>query len=200
MPVDTLIGVSSEKCVFYMQGTWKDGTLCGWPDCKAVHPIKEASDFLGSYFNDDGVNLMHDNFFAPMARETGALLGLAEEEAADFCVTLHAGGNYGSHLPPVYYLSQVMQKKQAFSQQLGQAYERRHLPYTALDQIAVDSGAFPPPSFNLMSALHHVCGGISVTFESNVGLDAPGVQLTADEILDSHMVLFEQMMRFCLAD
>ncbi|MGO4268684.1 hypothetical protein AB4Z22_02380, partial [Paenibacillus sp. TAF58] len=57
----------------------------------------------------------------------------------------------------------------------------------------------PNPSFNLTAAIHHVCGGMSMTFESNMGLDAPGVKLTPNEILDSHFVLFEEMFRFHLA-
>ena len=28
-----------------VQGTWKDKSLCGWPDCKKVHPIIEYVDF-----------------------------------------------------------------------------------------------------------------------------------------------------------
>jgi hypothetical protein len=99
LPIDTLIDVSYEQLVYYMQGTWKDGTFCKRPDCKAVYPIKDDSDFLGSYFNDDGVNLMHDNFFAPMARETSALLGLADAEAPDFTVLLHGGSTTKVHFP-----------------------------------------------------------------------------------------------------
>ena len=38
---------------------------------------------LGAYFNDDGVNPMHDDFFLPMASETEAILRLAREEARD---------------------------------------------------------------------------------------------------------------------
>jgi hypothetical protein len=45
---------------------------------------------LGAYFNDDGVNLMHDDFFLPMARETDAILRLARGEAPDVAVSLHS--------------------------------------------------------------------------------------------------------------
>lgn len=112
MPVDTLIDVPYERFVYYMQGTWKDGTLCTWPDCKAVHPIKDASGYLGSYFNDDGINFMHDNFFAPMARETAALLELSELESVDFHVSLHGGANNPIHFPAIHYLPPVIKRKQ----------------------------------------------------------------------------------------
>ncbi|NOU68770.1 hypothetical protein GC096_32615 [Paenibacillus sp. LMG 31461] len=199
LPVDTMIDVSYEKFVYYMQGTWKDGTLCAWPDCKAVHPIKDHADYLGSYFNDDGVNLMHDNFFVPMALETSALLGLADQEAADFTILLHGGANYENHFYEIHYLPYVvMQKQQAFNHSLVGAYAKQELPFAERNQMVVDEGIFPYPSINLTSAIHHVCGGMSMTFESNMGLDAPGIKLTADEILDSHFVLFEEMFRFNL--
>ncbi|RAV21575.1 M14 family zinc carboxypeptidase [Paenibacillus contaminans] len=199
LPIDTLIDVPYEKFVYYMQGSWKDGTLCRWPDCKAVHPIKEDSDFLGSYFNDDGVNLMHDNFFAPMARETGALLELADREAPDMTVLLHGGANSDIHFIPIPYIpTAVMQKHQAFGNRLADAYAKKGLPYANQNLVVEDRGAYPVPSFNLTSAIHHVCGGMSLTFESNMGLDAPGTKLTADEILDSHFVMVEESFRFLM--
>ncbi|RAV21573.1 M14 family zinc carboxypeptidase [Paenibacillus contaminans] len=200
LPIDSLIDVPYEKFVYYMQGTWKDGSLCSWPDCKAVHPIKNDSDYLGSYFNDDGVNLMHDNFFAPMAQETAALLGLADGEAPDFTVLLHGGANNHIHFCEVHHVPKfVMLKHQAFNHSLGLAYAKQGLPFTERNQVVVDQGEYRSPSFNLTTALHHVCGGMSMTFESNMGLAAPGTKLTADEILDSHFMLFEEMFRFSLA-
>lgn len=74
IPLKTFVGQDFETFRYYSQGTWKDDTLCMFPNCKEVHPIKEASGFLGGYFNDDGVNIVHDNFFFPMAEETKALL------------------------------------------------------------------------------------------------------------------------------
>ncbi len=199
LPIDTLIDVPYERFVYYMQGTWKDGTLCGWPDCKAVHPIKEASGFLGTYFNDDGINFMHDNFFAPMARETAALLELADVEAVDFHVSLHGGSNTPIHFPAIHYLPlSIKRRQEEFNRTMEAAYRKRGLPYSLVDQIGTDGENPPAPSFNLTSAVHHTCGGMSMTFESNMGLDAPGVKLTEDEILDSHFLLFEEMLRFAL--
>lgn len=195
--VDWLIDVPDEKFVYWMQGSWKDGTLCGWPGCKAVHPIKEASEFLGTYFNDDGVNFMHDNFFAPMARETSALLALADREAVDFHVSLHGGANNPVHFPPIYYIPDLIKKRQQeFNLQLEAACVAQGIPYSAIDQLVADGASQPFPSFNLTAAVHHACGGLSMTYESNMGLDAEGVKFTPEQILDSHMILFEEMFRF----
>jgi hypothetical protein len=43
------------------------GKLIGWPDCKEYVPIPfDKFEFPGSYPNDNGYNLMHDNFFGEM--------------------------------------------------------------------------------------------------------------------------------------
>ncbi|MFB9330793.1 M14 family zinc carboxypeptidase [Paenibacillus aurantiacus] len=199
LPIDTLIDVPYEQFVYYMQGSWKDGTLCKWPDCKAVHPIKDAAGYLGSYFNDDGVNMMHDHFFAPMAKETSALLALADREAVDFSVLLHGGANSEVHFTTIPYLPlYIANRHQAFNGRMAKAYAEQGIPFADRNLIEADTGNYPFPSFNLTSAIHHVCGGMSLTFESNMGLDGPGVKLTPDAILDSHLVLFEQMFRFSL--
>ena len=88
----SMVGTSNEALRYWGQGTWKDGTLCGWPGCKQCHPMKADAGFLGGYFNDDGINLMHDQFFHPMAKETQALLDLAAEEHADSIIQLHEIG------------------------------------------------------------------------------------------------------------
>jgi len=49
-----------------------------------------------------------------------------------------------------------------------------------------------PPSFNLTTALHHVCGAVSSTYESNEGLVDKNA-FTAEEILLHHYCLFKGM-------
>jgi hypothetical protein len=73
----TLQGMADEDLRFWGQGTWKDDTFCDWPQCKRVHPMVGPDvGFLGCYFNDAGVNPMHDEFFAPMGPEAGAGRGV----------------------------------------------------------------------------------------------------------------------------
>jgi len=93
IPHSTMVGKTFEELRYYNQGTWKDGSLCGYPTCKMYHPIKEYCDFLGAYFNDDGVNMMHDDFFGSKANETQNLFDVVEEYVPDFTVLLHGGTN-----------------------------------------------------------------------------------------------------------
>ena len=200
VPFDSFSGQTMETMRYYMQGTWKDGTLCGYPDCKKAHPIREHVDFLGAYFNDDGVNMMHDQFFEPFANETKALLRLAADEAPDMTVLLHSGGNGKNGMLPTHYIPHIVkQRLHRLDVRLDKRSSERGLPYISRLTPAEDGMESPPPSFNLASAVHHVCGGASVVYETSMGLDAGGIVLSADEILDAHFVLFEELIRDLLA-
>lgn len=197
IPVDTFVGMPLEKMRFHIQGAWKDGTLCGWPHCKAVHPIVPHVSHLGGYFNDDGINMMHDNFFAPMAVETKLLMELADNEAADATVLLHGGANTVNHILPLHYApAPILELQNKFLDRLYDACIAKKLKFLRLYNDLAASPGYPPPSFNLTSALHHLTGGLSMTYECNMALDAPGERFSYSEMLDSHFVLFEQLMRF----
>jgi len=190
---DSMLEEPNESLRHHGQGTWKDGSLCGWPECKAVHPIKEAAGFLGAYYNDDGINLMHDNFFAPMAEETRALLKLADEEAPECVMGLHGGSNTTNIILPADYVPlHILEATHRLAEAGAKLAEAQGLP-TAVRPVK-DEAHRGSPSFNLTTALHHVCGCISGTYESNEGLLAPN-QFTADMILRHHYCLFESMLR-----
>ena len=203
MPIDTLHGVKYEEFRHYGQGRWKDGTLCMYPQCKTVHPIKDHVSFLGAYFNDDGVNLVHDDFFGKKANETSAILDTADRESPDFSIHLHGGGNVineidHSDYAPLYIKERIQGLKlrvQAETEKLGLA--------TLVNKIREDN-FYPPRTFNIMSALHFVCGTASILYESNEGLDYTGLReldpawetiFSYDEILTLHYILFEQTIR-----
>ena len=38
VPFDSFVGKSFQDLRMFNQGTWADGTLCGWPECKKRHP------------------------------------------------------------------------------------------------------------------------------------------------------------------
>ncbi len=189
---DSMIGESPESLRYHGQGTWKDGSLCGWPDCKKIHPIRDAAGFLGAYYNDDGVNLMHDNFFSPMAAETKALLRLCDAESPECVIGLHGGSNSTNELlqpdyVPVYIKEAVHRLAEDLAVRQTSRGLRSHV------RAVTGEPGFPPPSFNLTSALHHVSGAVSSTYESNEGL-ADRNAFTAEEILLHHYCLFESLL------
>ena len=195
-PADSMLGEPHDAdgygLRYYGQGTWKDGSLCGWPQCKMIHPIKEAAGYLGAYYNDDGINLMHDNFFAPMAEETRALMKLIDEEAPECVIGLHGGSNSINELLQPDYVPQYT-KEGVFNLATATAALESSFGYkTRVNPVKENNPGFPPPSFNLTSAIHHICGAVSSTYESNEGLcEANG--FGAEEILIRHYCLFTAM-------
>ncbi len=192
-----MIGCTNEELRYWAQGTWTDGTLCGYPSCKQHHPIKDHTDFLGGYFNDDGVNLMHDNFFHPMARETQALLDLAADEHADYVIQLHGGSNsLADILQPSYVPLETCQQLNRLASRCDETARKEGLAFHVRAVNERKASGKTPASFNLTSALHHVCGGASCTFESNEHVaDQEGPHQTHEEIYRSHLILFEQCCR-----
>ena len=69
---------------------------------KSLHPMKGDVGILGAYFNDEGINMMHDDWFSPMAAETKAILEIARSEAPDMTVSLHSHHNKPRILPAYY--------------------------------------------------------------------------------------------------
>jgi hypothetical protein len=193
---DCMVGRRFEELRYWGQGTWKDGSPCNWPDCKRVHPIKDAAGFLGGYYNDDGINLMHDKFYHTMARETQSLFDLCEREAADYIIHLHGGGNIkGGMLPTDYATKECSEAIDALYQRCQTKGDSEGLEYFHGAIPSVPSGENPPP-FNLVSAMHHISGGMSACYESNEGiLDEPGMptRLTHEQILRMHEILFEEL-------
>ncbi len=190
-----VVGYTFEQHRYWMQGTWKDGSLCGWPACKLLHPLKDAVDFLGGYFNDDGVNLMHDNFFHPMAKETQAILDLCDSEKADWILHLHGGSNSVNALLQTHYVTLECQQAIEGLAKICDDYCLAHesdLRFTLPGLPGKETGT-TPPSFNLPSAAHHVCGGVSAVFESNEHIaDQDGTKYDHEQIYRSHRILFEQ--------
>jgi hypothetical protein len=87
-PYDSLVGVSVIEATRVAFGTRRDGTLYGLLGSNQRHPMKDDVGLLGASFNDDGINLMHDEFLEPMAQETKALLRVARQEAPNYVMGL----------------------------------------------------------------------------------------------------------------
>lgn len=188
---DSMIDETPEGLRHHGQGNWKDGSLCGWPGCKKIHPIKDAAGFLGAYFNDDGVNLMHDNFFAPMARETEALMRLCDSESPDCVIGLHGGSNSTNELLQPDYVPKYINRA-VYDLASEIAANQTALGLKSHVHPIPETEKTVPPSFNLTTAIHHVCGAVSSTYESNEGLIDKNA-FTAEEILLHHYCLFKGM-------
>jgi hypothetical protein len=152
------------------------------------------------YFNDDGVNLMHDEWSEPMAAETRAFFRLAREEAPDWIVSLHSHGAAPSIEPTAYVPRTVKESVRRLGDRVQRRFAEAGLPHGAGGPVPREDGErFPPPSFNLCSALHHACGAAAFVFESCRGVATrPYAAATHEQILDLHLLLFDELFRLAV--
>jgi hypothetical protein len=201
-PYDSFVGLPTRTMTKYGQGTHRDGSPWGWPGAKALHPMKGDVGILGAYFDDDGVNLMHDDFFLPMGRETEAILRLARREAPDVAVSLHSHENAPVVLQTAFVPVFVKGRIRDLSARLKSRFEQQGLPYGEVQEPqAEDPRPGPSASFNLASALHHVCGATAFVFEcshGSVSEESPSPLVSHEQILDVQLTLYEEVLGFAL--
>ena len=200
IPFDSFVGRTFYDLRYYNQGTWKDGSLCGWPECKMFHPIKDYVDYLGGYFNDDGVNMMHEDFIGgKLSTGTQLVFDICREHAPDFSILLHGGDNSYPHiLPPDYASKKAKLEVLAVMDAVKERSEKEGIGFSHLGLRESENNP-KPPSFNLISAMHHCCSEPAITYESNQGLiEHREPCYTYDQIYLSHMILFVETLRIQL--
>ena len=192
-------GMTLHEFQFWGQGTWSDNTIAVWPVSKRQHPrIGPEIGWLGCYFNDDGINPMHDEFFAPMGPEAPAILKVAMEEGPDMAVSLHSHGSAPAVLRPAYLPMEIQEQVRALAQQHNALLAERDLPHGGVFEAKPEGGKVPSP-FNLTSALYHISGAMAFTHECPHGiLGGKMCDVTFDQILDIQLTLYEVMMRAAL--
>ena len=193
---EAIVGLTFDELRYWGQGTWKDNSLCGWPECKKVHPIKEYAGFMGGYFNDDGININADNYFHCMAKETQAILDICVEEQADMVLHLHGGSNCkGELLQPFYITKEGNDVIHELSCRCFEVGRKEGLEFV-IHPIPEQADGKNPPPFDLVCAVHHVCGAYSMCYESNECIiDIPGPHRSYAEIIRMHMILFGQAIK-----
>jgi len=204
-PYDSFVGLPVEIMTKYGQGTRTDGSSWGWPGAKSLHPMKGNVGILGAYFNDEGINMMHDDWFSPMATETKAILEIARSEAPDMTVSLHSHHQKPRILPAHYVPWYLKTRIDTLTQRVNSRYASVGLPSIPEDwfsQPGVEDETFPPQtSFNLISALHHVSGTMAFTFECSHGTVTetdPEPTVSYGDILHIQLHLYEEMLDYVL--
>ena len=198
---DAWIGESPALIERVGMGVKPDGSNHSWPGVKRIHPMRgpEVKE-LGVYWNDGAVNLMHDEWFDPMAPETRAFFRLAREEAPDYIVSLHSHGSAPAVLPTAYVPRTMKETLKALGDRVQKRYAAAGVPHRAGGPAVEEDGVkFPPPSFNLTSALHHACGAVSFVHESCTSVKADRLpQATHEQLLDIQLLLYDELLRFAV--
>ena len=200
-PYKSVVGLPFDSFRYYAQGTWKNGELCGHPTCKKYHPILEHSDFLGCYFNDAGVNLQQD-VILPMAQETRFLMETAHEFAPDILVNIHGATANPSHIIDCSLMPQKLRDEvMRLEWRVGTAFTKENYKYALNPKSTKQNMNFLP--LGLTGALHLCCGGLSMTYESNQGVDsypgAPHCQVLGHEdIYRTHILLYQELFSYTI--
>jgi hypothetical protein len=181
---------SEDEIEKYRHGLHADGSRITWPACKVPHPRDPQQDgFLGSYFNDAGVNPLHGVFLSPeIAPETHAAFALALEETPDLLLDLHSCGVGpffivgDPSLPEAYnrrchYLDGFVRK--ALKDRLG-----IHRAWTTVGK----EGAL-----TFSSACYQICGALPLLFEGPNGAYG-SYRYRPEEIVAMYLVMFEALM------
>lgn len=189
-PKKSAVGMTFDEFRYYAQGTWKNGQLAGWPNCKKVHPIKDAAGFLGAYYNDNGVNMMHDNFSFPMAEETKFLLKVADSFVPDVTVLLHGCADAKSEmLMPNGVHKHFKDEAYRLSKEQTEQCGKNNINLTLSAPLYGDDE--PVHSYNLVSAVTNICGELCVVYECNQGLAGGRYNASYEDMYKQHMILFE---------
>ena len=187
---------------FWGMGTWADGRIAVWPDSKRQHPRTGPKiGFMGCYFNDIGINPMHDEFFAPMSTEAPAIINVAADEGPDMAVSLHSCAWVPSILRPAYTPLVIQADTAKLAERYYALLEQRGLPHDkqAEKPVIEGDGKGPLDPFNLISAVYHASGATAFTLECPHGIlgDKP-CHVTFDQLVDVQLTLYEVMMRQAL--
>lgn len=182
--------------VYYKHGEWLDGTPADYRTGVRVHPILGAVSHMGGYYNDAGVNLYADNYFSPMSPENEALFKLVDVEAPDMTLLLHTGCHkHGKFLTPYYVPGFINNCVLEFDEKLLNSFEKAGYTYYSLREHGltdINDDVWPPVRLPMESAVTHICGGVSVVYESTEARTNPEHQFYLEEILNCHFILFEQ--------
>ncbi|MFD1629569.1 M14 family zinc carboxypeptidase [Pseudopedobacter beijingensis] len=186
-------------------GGKKDGSIIGWPEVKEFIPMNFADfGFPGGYPNDNGVNIMHDDFFGKIQPETKMLFDITADEKPDLIMNMHTGvpkDNYFMQIhrpfsePELQPIFEILYRKIKTSLTLNKLQ--------GTTDVAVESA--PPTGmsrYNLSTALNLHCGALSVVIESpshgfqGTNLAGAPTAHTPEMLLNAQIIAHLESMRF----
>jgi hypothetical protein len=175
------------------QGLYKDGTRLKWPTSKLTWPLPlEKLEILGSYFNDNGINLVYDNGIGGTCQpETAALVRFIKEEMPD-CVMLSHTNNGSliceiSSFIPAHFRQRVAQ----ISAVAGMACAEAGYAKSA---IVERTDTYAGQIFYQADMIYHACGALPLLAEFPCGYQ--NNPPTHGEVLDICLKVIEETISF----
>ena len=179
---------SREAAMANTHGIAPNGDIIRYENHKAFWPLGQgAVGFLGTYFNDAGVNLQYDVFQEDPQPETRAWMSYYRTLRPDAVVVYHC--NDGTLIgPPEYYLPEGHQH---LCSRIGGAVHNRLLREGLFARRLswADLPGMGKPFFNQISAIYHVSGALPLMIELPYGFNG----YTCEKLLDAGLLSLEEI-------
>lgn len=166
------------------------GKITGWPNIKEFIPMDfKKPGFPGGYPNDNGVNIMHDDFLGKPQPETRALLNLVAKEKPDLILNMHTGALYvNMHRP--FQETMLMPVFDSLYKTVHTRLASEGLLKTKNIPVEADPANAPKGTFNLDAALNLNSGALCALIESPSHAFTP---LNVTKIYTPEMLLNAQL-------
>jgi hypothetical protein len=177
-------------------GIKKDGTPLHYPAFKDIFPIPAADmAFMGTYFNDAGVNLQYDFCLPRRQPETTAWMDYYLSERPDGVVIWHCNGGSligppGYYLPPGHQLEEARIAGGVHARLLREGYDH---PVAGRISWASLPG-MGKPFIEQSTAVYHACGAMPVMCELPSGSKEYFCSL--DDLLTIGLLTIEEILRY----
>lgn len=195
-PVAHESGLDTTVAAAILAGVTKEGTPLKYPKFKSVFPIPpEDMAFMGTYFNDAGVNLQYDFCLPRRQPETVAWMDYYLDERPDGVIIWH--GNAGSLIgPPGYYLPPGHQLEET---RIAGAVHARLLREGFDHPVAgrLSWASLPgmgKPFIDQSTAVYHVCGALPVMCELPTG--CKDYFCSCEDMLTIGLLTLEEIFRY----
>lgn len=196
-PIPNTSGIATELAAVCTHGIRKDGEKYAYPAHKALsHIPPEETSFMGTYFNDNGVNLQYDFCVPHRQSETIAWMEYYLEEKPDGVLIWHC--NAGSMIgPPNYYLPVGHQHEES---RIGGAVRNRLLRegYGIGRMSWAGLPGLGKPFMGQMDAVYHACGAMPVMCELPIGVQSQ--PFSCEEMLEIGLITIEEVLFYAHTD
>ena len=153
---------------------------------------------LGAYFDDNGVNMAHDEWTAPMSNTTKALFDIVRDEAPNMYIDIHSCGNGPVFLPTSYIPMTVKKRLEEFKSIYRERLMEHNYTMKNTNMMTIDGEeGHREPAFNLVSMLYHTGADLPFVFENPHGC-IEYTPYSYEDILKIDHILIETAVDFLL--
>jgi hypothetical protein len=197
MPFPGQAGIPGEVYGATTQSTLLDGVKLSYPACKNICPIPpERTAFMGTYYNDHGVNLQYDFCEPHRQPETTAWMEYYLAEKPDAVVALHCDSGTMFTYPEAYLPEGFQNTNLRIAGAVRARLVREGYPIGRASW-----GNLPGLGTAVMcqvNAIYHTCGALGMLCEMPAGCAEQFV--SNDQMVDMGLIAVEELLAYAHTD